>query len=92
MESDGTGTPGVGPCAENLSYYVVQPLHLPGRGSWQPNPHSLGPESTIRHLPALLPSPPSTSGRVEYVEESLSSTSALHPWQGPGRDRGEVRD
>lgn len=70
---------------------LLEPLHLPGRGSWQPHPHSLGLESAIRHLPALLPSPPSTSGRVEYVEEGLGSTSALHPWEGPGCD-GEVWD
>lgn len=53
------------------------------RVDWQPNPHSLGPESTTHHPPALLPSPPSTSGRVSVMEES-PKLDQCPPLAGPG--------
>ena len=82
VESGGNTAAGVVPVLRVSADTRCGPLHLPGRGSWQPHPHSLGLESTIRHLPALLPSPPSARGRAEYVEEGLGSSSALHPREG----------
>lgn len=67
---------------------LLLPPHLPGRCSWKPTPHPLGLESTILHPPALLPLPPSTSGRVGKWGKAHIPPAPFTPGRGLGMNMG----